>query len=103
MAPSSETEEMLRSAEAALLGALRRELVEAPHIPVLQVAALDIKRLPLSAPERYLLSRVDGRRDLMAIVKMSPLPELEALKYLRGFVERGLVKLGTRNTPSSTS
>ncbi len=103
MAPSSETEEMLRSAEAALLGALRRELGESPQVPVLQVAALDIKRLPLSAPERYLLSRVDGRRDLMAIVKMSPLPELEALKYLRGFVDRGLVKLGSRSSTSSTS
>jgi len=103
MAPSTETEEMLRSAEAALLGALRRELVESPQVPVLQVAALDIKRLPLSAPERYLLSRVDGRRDLLAIVRMSPLPELEALKYLRGFVDRGLVKLGSRSATSSTS
>ncbi|HSP77996.1 MAG TPA: DUF4388 domain-containing protein [Myxococcaceae bacterium] len=96
MAPSSETEELLRSAEAALLGALRRELLEKPQVPSLRVSPAELKLMQLGAPQRYLLSRIDGKRDLGAIIHMSPLQELEALKYFRGFLDSGLVALAPR-------
>ncbi len=96
MAPSSETEEMLRSAEAALLGALRRELLEKPGVPSLKVSPAELKMMQLGAPMRYLLSRIDGKRDLGAIIHMSPLQELEALKYFRDFLDSGLVALTPR-------
>jgi hypothetical protein len=96
MEPSPETAELLKSAEAALLGSLRATLLEAPQVPTLMVPSAQVKAMPLSAPERYLLSRVDGRRDLAAIVKLSPLQELDALKFFQGFVDQGLVKLTSR-------
>ncbi|WP_309889062.1 DUF4388 domain-containing protein [Archangium sp.] len=96
MAPSPETEALLRSAEAALLGALRRELLEKPQVPSLLVSTAQLKSTQLSSPERYLLSRIDGKRDLGGILSMSPLRELEALRYIQSFVDTGLVKLTPR-------
>ncbi|HEX5750427.1 MAG TPA: DUF4388 domain-containing protein [Archangium sp.] len=96
MEPTPETEALLRSAEAALVGALRREMLDKPQVPSLLMSAAQLKTLQLSTPERYLLSRIDGKRDLGAIISMSPLKELEALKYFQSFVDGGLVKLTPR-------
>jgi hypothetical protein len=96
MEPSAETAELLKSAETALLGSLRSTLMESSQVPSLQVAPAQLKGMQMSAPERYLLSRIDGRRDVAAIVHVSPLQELEALKFFAGFVEQGLVKLTPR-------
>jgi len=49
--------------------------------------------MPLSAPERYLLSRIDGLRTVEAIVQVSPIHELDALRCFKGFVEQGLIEL----------
>jgi hypothetical protein len=96
MEPSAETAELLKSAESALLHALRSALMESSQVPSLTVAPAQVKAMQMSAPERYLLSRIDGRRDVAAIVHVSPLQELEALKFFAGFMEQGLVKLTPR-------
>jgi hypothetical protein len=89
------TAELLRSAEAALLGWLRRQYLERPHVPALLVSAAQVKHMQLSAPQLYLLSRVDGKRELGTIVNspLQSLKELEALKHFQDFVDQGLVKL----------
>ena len=96
MSASPRTAELLKTAQERLVTELRRELVEPPRVPTLLVAPAHLKTLQLSAPERYLLSRIDGRRDVAAIVHVSPLQELDALKFFQGFVDRGLVKLAGR-------
>ena len=47
----------------------------------------------VSAAERYLLSRIDGRRDLADIALTAPFPELHALRLFEKLVESGIVKL----------
>jgi hypothetical protein len=96
MAPSTETAELLKAAEAGLLESLRLVLMEPPQVPSLQVPQAQLKTMQLSAPERYLLSRIDGKRDVAAIVRVSPLHELDALKYFQSFVDSGFVKLSPR-------
>lgn len=96
MGPSPRTAELLKAAQERLLTELRRALAEPPRVPALLVAPAHLKTLQLSAPERYLLSRIDGRRDVAAIVHVSPLQELDALKFFQGFVDTGLVKLTAR-------
>jgi hypothetical protein len=78
---------------AAQLDALRRALVDPPRVPALRVPATDLKGLGLGPQELYLLSRVDGRRDLASIVRMSPLKEADALRHFYGLLERGLIGL----------
>ncbi len=93
MAPSADTADLLRQAEAGLLEALRQVLMDPSKVPALQVPQAKLKTMQLSAPERYLLSRIDGKRDVAAIVRVSPLHELDALKYFQGFLDSGFVKL----------
>jgi hypothetical protein len=96
MAPSAETAELLKQAELGLQESLRQVLTEPPQVPTLLVPQAQLKTMQLTAPERYLLSRIDGKRDVGAIIRVSPLHELEALKYFQGFVESGFVKLTPR-------
>jgi hypothetical protein len=94
LSPSPETSDLLKQAEAKLLEQLRASVGPGKPIPRLLLAATQVKAMPLSAPERYLLSRVDGKRDLRAIVAASPIRELDALKFMRQFIDAGLVELG---------
>lgn len=96
IAPTEHTQRLLRDAEARLLTELRKALMEPSRVPTLRVSAPHLKTMPLSSPERYLLSRIDGKRDVAAIVHVSPLQELEALKFFQGFVDTELVKLTPR-------
>ncbi|CAM3557614.1 DUF4388 domain-containing protein [Corallococcus sp. ZKHCc1 1396] len=96
IAPTEHTQKLLRDAEARLLAELRKALMEPSRVPTLRVSPPHLKTLPLSSPERYLLSRIDGKRDVAAIVHVSPLQELEALKFFQGFVDTELVKLTLR-------
>jgi hypothetical protein len=93
VAPSPQTAELLKSAEKSLHESLRLVLMEPSQVPSLLVPQAQLKTMPLSAPERYLLSRINGTRDVAAIVRVSPLHELDALKYFQGFVDSGFVKL----------
>ncbi|MCP3143306.1 DUF4388 domain-containing protein [Pyxidicoccus xibeiensis] len=96
MSASPRSAELLKTAQERLVVELRRELTEPPRVPALLVPPANLKAMQLSAPERYLLSRIDGRRDVAAIVHVSPLQELDALKFFQGFVDRGLVRLTAR-------
>ena len=96
LSPTPETEALLHSAEAVLLGVLRRKMLDTPQVPSLRVTAAQLKTTPLTSPERYLLSRIDGKRDVRDILRVSPLHELDALRYFQAFVDMGLVLLTPR-------
>jgi len=87
---------MLQSSEAALTHQLRKELMEGNQVPALTIHSSKLKTLDLTATDKYLLSRIDGVREVTAIVRVSPLHELEALKSFQRFVASGLVKLSRR-------
>ena len=95
LSPAASTANLLRQAETALVEMLREEF-SGDKVPVLRVDSEVLRRLPLSAPERYLLSRVDGQRTVEAIIQVSPIHELDALRCFRGFVDQGLVDLRAR-------
>jgi len=93
VSPSPQTASFLRQAESALAEQLKSELVHGGRVPRLKVEHGLIRDMPLSAPERYLLSRIDGQRTVEAIVQVSPIHELDALRCFKGFVDQGLVEL----------
>ena len=93
MSPSAQTANFLRQAEAALADQLKTELVHGGKVPRLKVSTTLVRQMPLSAPERYLLSRIDGQRTVEAIVQVSPIHELDALRCFKGFVDQGLIEL----------
>jgi hypothetical protein len=94
LAASAETQALIQQIEVTWLATLRAEYMVGKRVPMLKVPPSKLKALPLTAPERYLLSRFDGKRDLPTIVNVSPLRELEALSHFQRFLEQGLVELG---------
>jgi len=90
--PSPALADLLRRCEKALAAKLKEE-IPGQRVPSLLVPPAQLKSMSLSAPEKYLLSRVDGVRDLGSIISVSPLQELEALKLFRSFIDSGLVAL----------
>jgi hypothetical protein len=87
----------IKQIEAAWHPQLRADLVMKRLVPISVLTAEEQAQLPLSAPERYLLSRVDGKRELEAIVRVAPLKEFEALTYFDRFIGQGWV---TASEPS---
>lgn len=57
----------------------------------LKVPLSDISFSKLSPEEGFLLSRVDGTWDVRSILSVTPMKELDALRLLKKFLERGLI------------
>jgi hypothetical protein len=94
LAPGSDAARSVLGEVERVLGArLRAALLDPPRTPRLRIPHAELARLRLSAPERYLLSRCDGRRDVRALVQLAPLRELEVLKAVRRFADAELVEL----------
>jgi hypothetical protein len=85
----------LETAEHGLTAALRTELRPERSTPVPQAVDIQRPNARWTPAERYLLERVDGRRTLKAILQVSPLRELDALRAIRELVRRGVLSLRT--------
>lgn len=85
--------EALEIAESGLVDALRNEMLSDKCIPYLlrdDLLAISSKWTPA---QRYILSRIDGQRNLRSIIMVSPLKEVEALKTFRSLIKAGYVAL----------
>lgn len=91
-APDPAASDLLKQAEAKLLVELRGELLATKRVPLLSVERNQVKGMPLTPPERYLLARMDGTRDLGSIVRVSPLRELDALRLVKRFAGDGMIR-----------
>jgi hypothetical protein len=85
--------QLLAEAELALSERLRAELLAAPHLPRLKLAAAEVARLRIPCTDRYLLSRCDGKRSVGDLARLAPLRELDVLKAIRRFADSGLVEM----------
>lgn len=85
--------EGLEIAESGLVDALRNEMLSDKCVPYLlrdDLLAISSKWTPA---QRYILSRIDGQRNLRSIIMVSPLKEVEALKTFRSLIQAGYVAL----------
>jgi hypothetical protein len=94
LVPGSDAARSVLGEVERVLGAqLRAELLETPRTPRLRIPPSELARLRLSSPDKYLLSRCDGRRDVRALAQLAPLRELDVLKAIRRFADAELVEL----------
>ena len=63
------------------------------RIPALTMPREQIALAHLTSKERYVLSRIDGRRTLQQIAAVSPIQKAELVRIVEAFVNRGVVKL----------
>lgn len=94
LAPGPEAQLLLKQIEEAWLPTLKATFLSTPKVPTLRVRDGQLKDEPLSAPERYLLSRLDGKRSLEGIVRVAPLREFEVLAFFDRFIEQQWIQLG---------
>jgi len=78
-------------AERALFAELSRELLVDFRVPVLRKSSDELAGLELSDTERYMVGRVDGRWDLLSLMRISPVRELEALLTFKRLAARGII------------
>ena len=83
---------LLKQVEVAWLPQLKTDLLAKPRVPYIVLEPEALARLPLAAPERYLLSRVDGKRDVGTIIRVAPLKEFEALAFFDRFSRQKWVR-----------
>ncbi|MCC6336427.1 MAG: DUF4388 domain-containing protein [Myxococcales bacterium] len=93
LTPSLDAALLQRQVEVAWLPKLKASLIASGKKPAIALSAGELARLPLSASERYLISRVDGRRTVENIIRVAPLSELEALAFVDRFVAQKWVSL----------
>lgn len=88
-----EAQELFRAAERSLFAELSRELLASFRVPRLLIARSELERLELSETERYLAGRVDGRWDLLSLMRASSMREAEALITFKRLADRGIIAL----------
>lgn len=79
--------------EAKLVTRIYEHEITPGAIPVLARPMAEMTGESLSAEECYLLSRMDGAWSVQAIVSISPLREVEALRTLNRLRDRGLIRI----------
>ena len=86
-----EITDALETAERGLCEQLRAELTDHKRVPVLALDPEDLSQKTWTPAQRYLLTRVDGQRQLRSIIMVSPLKEVEALLTFRTLFRAGVV------------
>jgi hypothetical protein len=95
LAPESEAiKQAYAEIERGLFAELSRQMLSRFRVPRLLKSREELAQESLSAEERYLVDRIDGRWDLLSLMRVSPLREVEALITFSRLADRGLITLG---------
>jgi len=84
---------LLAEAEACFIDKAYRHFVPADRVPVLLLPVDQLTGEQLSPEEFFLLSRMTGDWDVKAILQISPIREVDALRVLKRMREKGLIEL----------
>lgn len=88
-----ELRRLYKDAERARVAELARTLLSQHHVPQLRRAASELDHLGLTEVERRLVRRVDGRWDLLSLVRSSPFGEVSTLLAFATLADRGIIAL----------
>ncbi len=80
-------------AEKGLVEQLKSTLLADKRVPYLLRDDVVFSGLELSPAQRYIISRIDGRRSVRSIVMVSPLKEVDALLNFQHLIKSGIVAL----------
>jgi len=90
---SAALRKLLEATERSLFAELSRELLTSFRVPRLLKPADELERIELNEAERYLTGRIDGRWDLLSLMRVSPLRQVDALIAFRALADRGIISL----------
>jgi len=78
---------VIEQKESQIRAGIAKAGVRPDRVPVLESSIDELKTLRLTPGEGFILSRINGRSDIRAIAKISPLSEIEALLVFWKLVE----------------
>jgi hypothetical protein len=90
---SAQLQKLHRELERSVFAELSRDFLSSFRVPRLLKSIEELAALELSDAERYLAGRVDGRWDLLSLMRISPLREVEALITFKRLADRGIISL----------
>ncbi len=90
----SETAAALDDAEDRISSVLDQEGLVRQAVPQLNLNPETIPALRLSPEEGFVLSRIDGTYDIESILKISPMPPIEARLVFRKLMRAGHISMG---------
>lgn len=86
-------EARVRAGEEKVLQALENRGVTLNRTPRLKVDMGELTKLDISPQEGFMLTRVDGSSDVKTILRMSPMPKVDALMLFWRLREEGMISL----------
>lgn len=93
LTPTLDAALLMRQVDVAWLPQLKADFVTSGRVPGMLFGPEQLAKLSLTAQERYLLSRVDGKRDVENILRIAPLREFEALVAFDRFLTQKWIRL----------
>jgi hypothetical protein len=84
--------EAIRHAEREIKAALEKDGITGDKIPELAIPVSKLTEMPFSPHEGFVLSRINATWDVKAIMKISPIKELEVLMIFQSFAKNGVIK-----------
>lgn len=91
--PTLDATLLMRQIEVAWMPQLKADFVSSGKLPHMLIGPEQVAKLTLTAPERYLLSRIDGRRDVESIMRIAPVREFEALVAFDRFLDQKWIRI----------
>lgn len=93
---SKKIADSVKRAEELVQGTILARGVSLQSIPVLQLRMDELTKHKFTPQEGFLLSRINGAYDVGSILKISPMPPLDAQLVLVKLLDGGFVKLKNR-------
>ncbi len=90
---SSRVREATETAEARLRKELHEAGIELVAVPKLSEDLGDLAKLDISPDQGFILSRINGMMDIQTILKISPLPALDAQLLFLQLRDAGYIRL----------
>lgn len=87
------TEEMLNKADQTYRDILLTRYIDPHKVPRVTLPPAMLTEKKFNPAEGYLISRIDGTWDVASIIRISPIPESEALGIFKKFIDENIIVL----------
>jgi hypothetical protein len=84
--------EAIRDAERMIRAAIEKDGIKPEKIPELAIPVADLTSRSFSPQEGFVLSRINAQWDVKAIMKISPMKELDVLMIFKRLMEDGVIR-----------
>ena len=96
---SPKVQQLVSVAERSIQQAIRDDGIQLTSVPIISAATTDVDALKLSPQEGFIFPRINGAYDIQTILKITPVPPLEAQVMFWNLLAAGHIEL---RPPSKT-